>query len=96
MIMYSVRMLRMLVFTVVVSLGLLSGLQGSSAFADGIKKPGTIVLKHIMDQYGPVTFNHEMHVSIAGNCGTCHHQHDEKIKAACTECHSLSAGAFKA
>jgi hypothetical protein len=93
--MFTVKMLRFLACTAMVSVVALGGLNGPSAFAEGIKKPGTIVLKHIMDQYGPVTFNHEMHVAIAGNCGTCHHQHDEKIKAACTECHALSAGAFK-
>ena len=90
------KTLRLLAVMAVVSVGLLGNLNGSSATAESVAKPGTIVIKHIMNQYGPVTFNHEMHVSIAGNCGTCHHQHDEKVKAGCTECHSLSAGAFKA
>ena len=93
---YTVKMLRLLACTAVVSLALLGGLNGSPATAEGITMPGTIVIKHLEDRYGPVTFNHEMHVGIAGNCGTCHHQHDEKVRAACTECHSLSAGAFKA
>jgi hypothetical protein len=94
--MYIVKTLRLLAITAAVAVGLLIGPNGSSPTAEGVTMPGTIVIKHIMNQYGPVTFNHEMHVGIAGNCGTCHHQHDEKVKAGCTECHSLSAGAFKA
>ncbi len=95
MIMNTVKTVAILACMTLLVLGMLGGLNASSVRAEVVKKPGTIVLKSIMDQYGPVTFNHEMHVTIAGNCGTCHHQHDEKIKAACTECHALTAGAFK-
>lgn len=63
---------------------------------EGKEMPGVIVLKKIKDKYRPVTFNHELHAAIAGNCGTCHHQHDEKARSSCKECHAMNAGALKA
>jgi hypothetical protein len=68
----------------------------TTARGEGKAMPDTIVIKYLMNQYGPVTFNHAMHASLANGCGTCHHQHNEKINAGCRECHALSAHAFKA
>lgn len=93
--MYTVKTLRLLAWTAVASLGLLAGLIGP-ARAEGIKMPGTIKIKYIQNQYRPVVFDHAMHVSIAEGCGTCHHQHNDKMKSTCSECHSLNAAQFKA
>jgi hypothetical protein len=95
MIMNTVKTVAILACMALLVGAMLGGLNASPVRAEGVSKPGTIVLKYLVNQYGPVTFNHEMHVAIAGNCGTCHHQHDEKVKAGCTECHALNAGAFK-
>lgn len=93
--MYTVEMLRLAACAAVVSVALLAGPIGQAG-AEGTRMPGTIVIKHLKNKYRPVTFNHEMHAAIADNCGTCHHQHDEKARAGCKECHSMNPGAMKA
>ena len=71
-----------------VFLGLIGMLAVSPTQVDGKEMPGVIVIKHLKNQYRAVTFNHEMHAAIAGNCGTCHHQHPEKARSTCKECHN--------
>ncbi len=92
----TMKTLRLSAFAAVASLGLLAVLTGTAGQVDGKEMPGVIVLKYLQNRYRPVTFNHEMHAAIAGNCGTCHHQHDEKARSTCKECHALNAGAMKA
>jgi hypothetical protein len=65
------------------------------AHGEGRAMPDTIIIKYLVNQYGPVTFNHAMHAALADGCGKCHHQHNEKVNATCRECHALSAHAFK-
>ncbi len=84
---YTVKML----FLVCIGLafpGLVATMAVSPARVEGKEMPGVIVIKSLRNQYRPVTFNHEMHAAIAGNCGTCHHQHPEKARATCQECHN--------
>jgi hypothetical protein len=88
---YTVKVLSFAVCVVLASLGMITALVLSPAHVDGYEMPGTIVIKYLQDQYGPVTFDHEMHAAMAGDCGTCHHQHNEKIRASCVECHVLKA-----
>jgi hypothetical protein len=38
----------------------------------------------------------EKHISIAGDCGVCHHQHGKNAALPCGECHSVKASTFKA
>ena len=83
------------VCAVVTVVGVIATAVLSPAQVDGKEMPGTIILKYLKNQYGPVTFNHEMHAAIAGNCGTCHHQHNEQIRASCNECHTLRVAAQK-
>jgi hypothetical protein len=68
----------------------------SPARGEGKAMPDTIVIKYLKNQYGPVTFPHAMHAALAGNCGKCHHQHNDKVSASCRECHALKAGVFVA
>ena len=58
--------------------------------------PGTIVIKGLEDRFGPVSFDHEKHVMMAGACGKCHHLHNNEAVAACRTCHALKAEDFKA
>lgn len=88
----KIQFLTVFVALAVLGLAILPALMGS---VEGKQMPGTIVIKYLKNKYNPVTFNHEMHTAIAGNCGTCHHQHDDKARATCKECHSLSPAAFK-
>lgn len=57
--------------------------------------PEKIVINHIQKQYGPVTFDHGMHAALAGGCGTCHHEHNDKVKDTCGQCHTVTPAAFK-
>lgn len=61
----------------------------------GGKMPQTIVLGSIAKTYEPVKFNHASHVSNAGGCADCHHQHGTGESLACGECHAIDASAFK-
>ncbi len=59
------------------------------------KAPSVAKLDTLVDKYEPVTFDHEKHTSIAGNCGTCHHQHENFGTLPCKECHSVTPAMFK-
>ncbi len=90
-----IKKLRFSICTIFAFFLLLSVMAGS-ADSEVANMPGILVIKHIQNEYGPVTFDHTMHVSMAGNCGECHHTHNEKINSTCMECHSLNSKAFKA
>lgn len=59
------------------------------------KTPGVVKLDSLKDKYESVTFDHPKHVSIAGDCGTCHHQHGTSGKLPCKDCHTLTPDTFK-
>ncbi len=59
------------------------------------KVPKMITLDSLKDKYGAVHFNHSEHVSLAGDCGKCHHQHGSNSSLPCKECHSLSPEQFR-
>lgn len=62
---------------------------------DSKKIPAVISLDSMSERYEPVIFTHERHVAIAGNCGTCHHEHGDNGSLPCKNCHSLSSSIFK-
>jgi len=57
--------------------------------------PGTRVLDSIKDVYAPVNFDHAKHVSLAGSCSACHHEHTIADGLPCKQCHALNPQAFK-
>jgi hypothetical protein len=57
--------------------------------------PSVVQLDALADQYGEVTFNHEMHTYIAKGCGDCHHQHNTTLSKSCLSCHDLDASVFR-
>ncbi|HWR58692.1 MAG TPA: cytochrome c3 family protein [Thermodesulfovibrionales bacterium] len=59
------------------------------------KNPDVITLDSLSDKYEAVVFTHERHASMAGNCGTCHHEHGSSGALPCKACHSLTPSAFK-
>ncbi len=59
------------------------------------KTPSLVKLDSLSDKYGPVIFNHAKHISIAGNCGMCHHQHGNSGALPCKDCHAVSPSTFK-
>ena len=54
-----------------------------------------IVLGTLSRQYEPVSFNHSEHISMAGGCAECHHQHGSTQVQSCTECHPVDLSIFK-
>ncbi len=52
-------------------------------------------LDSISDKYEPVKFNHSKHISIAGDCGICHHQHGNNSTLPCKDCHSVAPSTFR-
>lgn len=80
--------------SVIISLALgLCLAAAASLFAAG-SMPGTVVLDSLVDRFGPVTFDHAMHTSLASECGQCHHQHGGAA-GECKSCHALSEDTFK-
>lgn len=57
--------------------------------------PTTTTLDSLSDKYEPVIFDHAKHESIAGDCGTCHHQHGNFGTLPCKECHALTPSVFR-
>jgi len=48
-----------------------------------------ISLGHVAKEYGPVLFNHKLHLDMADSCQECHHHHGEVEKTPpCRECHN--------
>jgi len=84
-------MRKILCITVVLSLCILAAANVSTA-ADA---PGTRVLDSLKDVYAPVTFDHPKHVSIAGSCSACHHEHGIADGLPCKQCHALTPQTFK-
>ncbi len=86
----------LLLFLVVLFVAYLSlGEQpGMAASSSATRLPGVRVLSSLVDQYGPVTFDHAKHVSLAGKCDVCHH-HANGAAATCAQCHNLSPAVFR-
>lgn len=68
---------------------------GTARGGEGATVPDTIIMDDIQKEFGPVTFEHSMHVEIAENCGACHHIHNERVNSTCGDCHALDSAAFK-
>jgi len=84
-------MRKILGITVVLSLCLLAGAYLSTAAS----APGVSVLDSLKDIYTSVKFDHPKHVSIAGNCSVCHHEHSNADGLPCKQCHALTPQNFK-
>ena len=84
-------MRKILGITLVISFCLLAAaLIGAAADAPGVR-----VLDSIKDAYTPVTFDHPKHVSLAGSCAACHHEHSMGDGLPCKQCHKISPETFK-
>jgi len=84
-------MRKVLSIAIVLSLCLLA-----AAFVNAAaEEPGVRILDSIKDVYTPVKFDHPKHVSIAGNCSACHHEHGMADGLPCKQCHALTPQTFK-
>ncbi|HZW36477.1 MAG: cytochrome c3 family protein [Deltaproteobacteria bacterium] len=57
--------------------------------------PKVLLLGSLSKVYEPVRFNHSGHVSTAGGCADCHHQHGSMDVQSCTGCHRIDPSTFK-
>ena len=57
--------------------------------------PDTVVLDSLANHYEAVTFDHTMHVDVAGNCATCHHHAtgEAPVDPNCGRCHKANQAA---
>ena len=80
---------------IVVALALWIGVSAGAGSAAGGGVPKVLTLGSLSKVYEPVPFNHSGHVSMAGGCSDCHHQHGSTQVQACSECHRIDPSAFK-
>lgn len=57
--------------------------------------PKVFSLGSLSKVYEPVRFNHAEHISSAGGCTDCHHQHGSVQVNTCSECHPIDPSVFK-
>lgn len=57
--------------------------------------PKIVTMGSLSKIYEPVRFNHAEHVSYAGGCADCHHQHIGLQVSPCLECHEVDSAAFR-
>lgn len=73
---------------------LYAGAEAPAARTKG-KIPGKVLLGSLADKHGPVNFDHEKHVGMAGSCDECHHQHGGAQAPSCGGCHTVDAASFR-
>ncbi len=76
------------------AIALVVGVSSAGAAAAEGKLPKDVSLGSLSKVYEPVPFNHAQHVSAAGNCADCHHQHGSVTVQACVECHRVGPAVF--
>lgn len=80
---------------ILVATALCIGVSASSETTAVGNVPKDLVLGSLSKVYEPVQFNHSEHVSAAGGCADCHHQHGSMPVHACLECHPIDPAVFK-
>jgi predicted CXXCH cytochrome family protein len=80
---------------IVVALALSVGVSSAGETTAGGNLPKSLNLGSLSKVYEPVPFNHSGHVSSAGGCADCHHQHGSVQVQTCVECHRIDPAVFK-
>lgn len=80
---------------IVAAIGLWVGISSASDTSTGKDVPKDVLLGSLSNIYEPVPFNHSGHVSTAGGCAGCHHQHGLVDVQSCSECHRFDPSIFK-
>lgn len=57
--------------------------------------PSIVKLNSLPGVYTAVTFDHQKHSLMAGECSKCHHEHKDSKSLTCKNCHAISPAAFK-
>jgi hypothetical protein len=80
---------------IVVAFVLWSGMSVASEKGPATELPKILTLGTLSKIYEPVRFDHAAHVSYAGGCADCHHQHIGLQVSPCLECHQADSAAFR-
>jgi hypothetical protein len=80
---------------IVVAIAVWIGVSTASDTTTGRDVPKDFILGSLSNLYEPVLFNHSEHISTAGGCVDCHHQHGLMQVNACSECHRIAPSVFK-
>jgi predicted CXXCH cytochrome family protein len=80
---------------IVVALALSVRVSSAGETTAGGNLPKSLTLGSLSKVYEPVPFNHSGHVSSAGGCADCHHQHGSVQVQTCVECHRIDPAVFK-
>jgi predicted CXXCH cytochrome family protein len=80
---------------IAVAIALCIGGPAASEPASEGNVPKVIVLRSLSKVYEPVRLNHSDHISAAGGCADCHHQHGSVQVQTCSECHRYDPSTFK-
>ena len=80
---------------ITVAIALCIGGSAASEPASEGNVPKVIVLRSLSKVYEPVRLNHSEHISAAGGCADCHHQHGSVQVQTCSECHRFDPSAFR-
>jgi hypothetical protein len=80
---------------VVMAIALWVGVSAAGEKAGVGNVPKVLLLGSLSQVYEPVRFNHSGHVSTAGGCADCHHQHGSADVRSCKECHRIDPSVFQ-
>ena len=78
-----------------IAIALIIAFSSAGETTAGENLPTNLTLGSLSKVYEPVPFNHSGHVSAAGKCADCHHQHGSVQLQTCIECHRIDPSVFK-
>ncbi|MGA6992616.1 MAG: cytochrome c3 family protein [Candidatus Deferrimicrobiaceae bacterium] len=77
------------------AIAFLTGISAAGETTTGGNVPKVLLLGSLSKVYEPVRFDHAEHISMAGGCEECHHQHRSMQVQTCSECHRIDPSFFK-
>jgi hypothetical protein len=80
---------------IAVAIVFLTGISASGETTAGGNVPKVLLLENLSKVYEPVRLDHAEHISMAGGCEECHHQHRSMQVQTCTKCHTIDPSVFK-
>lgn len=80
---------------ILVAMIFLAGTSAAGETIAGGDVPEVISLGSLSRVYEPVRLDHAEHISMAGGCEECHHQHRSMNVQSCSECHRFDPSVFK-
>lgn len=80
---------------IVAAIAFLAGISAAGGTPAKRTVPDVLLLESLSKVYEPVRLDHAEHISTAGGCEECHHQHRSMEVQSCSECHRIDPSVFK-